>query len=169
MVEAFRVHPEDAAPVNRRRSVAKLSWRIGDTGLLVLSGACPDPLHVVVPFWCPPELKAERQVGMIWPGVRQSHSAMPNAEAASEFRWDSGRKSKRHADRSRPLGSGIGRPNSLAVSIHSWITISAFASASCRTGPSAAHPGNSGTSAMNASSSAFQYKMISYFVIRPPR
>ena len=60
----------------------------------------------------------------------------------------------------RPFGSGIGRPNSMAVSIHSWMTISAFANASCRVWPSAAQPANSRTSAMNASSSALQCRMI---------
>src|SRR5882724_2937633 len=60
------------------------------------------------------------------------------------------------ANTRRPLGLGIGRPNSLAVSIHSLMTTSTFLSAACRVGPSAAQPGNSGTSAMNASSSALQ-------------
>src|SRR3989442_12149208 len=60
------------------------------------------------------------------------------------------------ANSRRPLGLGIGRPNSLAVSIHSLITTSTLLSAACRVGPSAAQPGNSGTSAMNASSSALQ-------------
>jgi len=59
------------------------------------------------------------------------------------------RGNRSHANRSRPRGSGIGRPSSRAVSIHSAMTTSAFASASCRVAPSAAQPGSSGTSAMN--------------------
>ena len=60
------------------------------------------------------------------------------------------------ANTSRPLGSGMGRPSSRAVSNHSAITVSALARASCRVTPSAAQPANSGTSAMNASSSLLQ-------------
>ena len=61
-----------------------------------------------------------------------------------------------YANKSRPLGSGIGRASSLAVSSHSAITISTLASASCRVVPSAAQPASSGTSAMNAPSSSLQ-------------
>src|ERR1017187_1902476 len=71
------------------------------------------------------------------------------------------------AKRSRPLGSGTGRPSSRAVSSHWEMTLSAFASAACLVRPSAAQPGNSGTSAINASSSSLQYSIISYFVIGP--
>jgi hypothetical protein len=72
-----------------------------------------------------------------------------------------------HANKSRPLGSGIGRPSSRAVSNHSAITTSTFARASWRVAPSAAQPANSGTSATNASSSWLQYRTISYLVIGP--
>src|ERR1019366_693057 len=61
----------------------------------------------------------------------------------------------------------MSRPSSRAVSSHSVITVSAFASASCRVVPSAAQPGSSGTSAINAWSSSLQYRMISYLVIEP--
>src|ERR1035441_8386518 len=44
----------------------------------------------------------------------------------------------------------MARPSSRAVSSHSAITVSAFARASWRVEPSAAQPGNSGTSATNA-------------------
>src|SRR2546421_7661457 len=60
------------------------------------------------------------------------------------------------ANANRPLGSGMGRPNPFAVSSHSLMTISTLLRAACRVGPSAAHPGNSGTSAMNDSSSWLQ-------------
>jgi hypothetical protein len=60
-------------------------------------------------------------------------------------------------------GLGIGRFNSFAVSIHSSITISPFANACLYVFPSAAQPGNSGTSAMYARSSSLQYRIISYF------
>lgn len=53
-----------------------------------------------------------------------------------------------YAYNSRPLGSGIGRFSSFAVSIHSWITTSTLAKACRYDGPSAAQPGNSGTSAI---------------------
>src|ERR1017187_10076124 len=69
------------------------------------------------------------------------------------------------ANKRRPFGAGMSRPSSRAVSSHSVITVSAFASASCRVVPSAAQPGNSGTSAINAWSSSLQYRMISYLVI----
>ena len=61
-----------------------------------------------------------------------------------------------YANKSRPLGRAIGRPSSWAVSSHSAITSSTLARASCRVAPSAAQPANSGTSAMNASSSPLQ-------------
>ena len=45
-----------------------------------------------------------------------------------------------HANKSRPLGCGIERPSSWAVSNHSAITTSTLASASWRVAPSAAQP-----------------------------
>ena len=54
------------------------------------------------------------------------------------------------ANAKRPLGSGIGRPSSLAVSIHFRMMVSTLASASWYVAPSAAQPANSGTSAMKA-------------------
>ena len=48
-----------------------------------------------------------------------------------------------------PLGTGIFLPKDFAVSIHSSIIISTFFKASICVLPSAAHPANSGTSAIN--------------------
>ncbi len=45
-----------------------------------------------------------------------------------------------HANRRRPLGSGMGRPRARAVSIHSAITVSALARASWRVEPSPSSP-----------------------------
>src|SRR5690349_12116862 len=56
----------------------------------------------------------------------------------------------------RPLGCGIVRPSDFAVAIHSSMIASTFLRAACRVGPSAAQPGNSGTSATNAWSSSLQ-------------
>src|SRR5262245_18931241 len=75
---------------------------------------------------------------------------------------DSEGRIKSQANMRRPLGAGTFRPISVAVEIHSCITISTLASASPYVATSAAHPGSSGTSAMNASSSELQYMMISY-------
>jgi hypothetical protein len=63
---------------------------------------------------------------------------------------------KAYAYFNRPLGSGIGRPSSFAVSIHSSMIPCTFARASACVAPSAAQPGSSGTSAMNALSSSLQ-------------
>ena len=57
-----------------------------------------------------------------------------------------------YAKSSRPFGSGISRPNSRAVSTHSAITTSTFASASCRVAPS----------------SALHRKITAYLLIRFP-
>lgn len=65
------------------------------------------------------------------------------------------------------MGPGTGRPSSRAVSSHSAITTSAFASPSRLVGPSAAQSGHSGTSAIKAPSSALQYRTTSIFVIAP--
>ncbi len=40
-------------------------------------------------------------------------------------------RSSDHAKTRRPFGVGIGRPSCFAVSIHSWIIVSALANASC--------------------------------------
>ena len=58
---------------------------------------------------------------------------------------DCSRPSRRvYANNNRPLGSGIGRPSSFAVSIHSSITTSTLASASCRVKPVGGAPGELG-------------------------
>ena len=54
------------------------------------------------------------------------------------------------------LGPSIAMSSSFAVSIHIWITTSAFASASSIVGPSAIHPLSSGTSTINLWSSSDQ-------------
>ena len=54
----------------------------------------------------------------------------------------------------------MGRPSSLAVSIHSSITTSTFLSAASRVGPSEAQPGNSGTSAIKALSSSLASRVL---------
>ena len=61
-----------------------------------------------------------------------------------------------------PGRGGEGKPTIINLSDYN-------ASASCRVAPSAAQPGNSGTSATNAPSSSLQYQIISYFVIQSPR
>ncbi len=58
--------------------------------------------------------------------------------------------------RRRPLGCGIGSPNSLAVSIQRRIASCALPRALSCVAPWAAHPGSSGTSATNALSSSLQ-------------
>ena len=85
---------------------------------------------------------------------------------ASSVRTDLS-ETRPQANKRRPFGAGMSRPSSRAVSSHSMITVSAFASASCREEPSAAQPGSSDTSAINAWSSSLQYRMISYLVIEP--
>ena len=77
----------------------------------------------------------------------------------------------RYANISRPLCSGMGRPSSLAVAIHSPMIARAFATASSYVAPSAMHPASSGTSTMKQSSSLLQKIMSSYrlSVLSPPR
>jgi hypothetical protein len=102
------------------------------------------------------------------PRHRRARRPGADGHAAADF-VEAGRGLGRaHANRSRPFGSGIVRPSSRAVSSHSAIVTSTLASASWRVAPSAAQPANSGASAINASSSLLQYRMISYFVMAPP-
>lgn len=69
-----------------------------------------------------------------------------------------------YANGRRPRGSGIKRPSSRAVAIHSAMTISAAATASAYVEPSAMQPWSSGTSTTNAASASLTW----YALARPP-
>lgn len=64
-----------------------------------------------------------------------------------------------------PLGSGIGLPNSRAVSIQSRMASFTFLKASSWLSPWTMQPGSSGTFAMKTASTLLQYRMISYLYI----
>ena len=95
-----------------------------------------------------------------WPEIKNNKSAcrrqsalFRSASRATRRRLSPGHQAK---IRRRPLGSGIGSPNSLAVSIQRRMASCALPRASSCVGPCAEHPGSSGTSAMKASSSSLQ-------------
>ena len=104
-----------------------------------------------VPYQSKPRTAASQAASSA--STAASASAAPATRAARSWAtpWiTAGARRCSQAYSKRPRGVGIGRPSSLAVSIHSRITTSALARASWYVGPSAAQPDNSGISAMNA-------------------
>jgi hypothetical protein len=80
-----------------------------------------------------------------WGNKKSRIQSLPSLFSDGVKQYESGMA---YAYNSRPFGSGIGRFSSFAVSIHSWMTASTLAKACRYVGPSAAQPGNSGTSAI---------------------